>query len=70
MAEKTSDYCEGKYDYWIASADGHPFALLMTIQETTEEDIDEIKRKTLEDNHIKSHEKESFNVNFLQNSLN
>ena len=38
-----SDYCDGKYVYWIASCDGHPFAMLMTIQETIEEDIEEIK---------------------------
>ena len=41
--KEPSDYCGGKYVYWIASSDGHPFAMLMTIQETTEEDIDEIK---------------------------
>ncbi|HHT9168453.1 TPA: hypothetical protein ACT7HB_002088 [Legionella pneumophila] len=53
--KEPSDYCDGKYVYWIASSDGHPSAMLMTIQATTEENIDEIKRKTLEDNHIKSH---------------
>ena len=41
--KEPSDYCDGKYVYWIASCEGHPFAMLMTIQETTEEDIEEIK---------------------------
>lgn len=38
-----SNYCDGKYFYWIASFDGHPFAMLMTIQETPEDHIDDIK---------------------------
>lgn len=38
-----SNYCDGKYVYWIASCDGHPFAILMTIQETAEDHIDDIK---------------------------
>ncbi|WP_316355147.1 GNAT family N-acetyltransferase [Candidatus Trichorickettsia mobilis] len=32
-----SNYCDGKYVYWIAACDGHPFAMLMTIQETAED---------------------------------
>lgn len=38
-----SNYCDGKYVYWIASCDGHPFAMLMTIEETTEDHINGIK---------------------------
>ncbi len=38
-----SNYCDGNYVYWIASCDGHPFAMLMTIQETAEDHIDDIK---------------------------
>jgi thiamine kinase-like enzyme/RimJ/RimL family protein N-acetyltransferase len=38
-----SSYADGKYVYWIASCDGHPFAMLMTIQETAEDHIDDIK---------------------------
>ncbi|KTD08469.1 GNAT family N-acetyltransferase [Legionella jamestowniensis] len=42
-----SSYADGKYVYWIASDDGRPFAMLMTIQETSEEDIDKIKLANL-----------------------
>lgn len=38
-----SNYCDGKYVYWIAICDDHPFAMLMTIQETKEDHIDDIK---------------------------
>lgn len=38
-----SSYADGKYVYWIASCDGHPFSMLMTIHETGEDDIGEIK---------------------------
>jgi RimJ/RimL family protein N-acetyltransferase len=41
--KEPSDYCDGKYVYWIASCDGHPFAMLMTIQETAVDHIDDIK---------------------------
>ena len=41
--KEPSKYCDGKYVYWIASCDGHPFAMLMTIQETAEDHIDDIK---------------------------
>lgn len=41
--KKPSNYCDGKYIYWIASWNGQPFAMLMTIQETAEDDIDDIK---------------------------
>ena len=34
-----SPYCDGKFVYWIASFDDQPFAMLMTIQETGEDDI-------------------------------
>lgn len=36
-----SPYCDGKYVYWIASFNNEPFAMLMTIQETHKEDIDQ-----------------------------
>lgn len=32
-----SIYAGGKYVYWIARVDDHPFAMLMTIQETVED---------------------------------
>ncbi|MFO1257528.1 MAG: GNAT family N-acetyltransferase [Gammaproteobacteria bacterium] len=41
--KKHSNYCDGKYVYWIASCDAHPFAMLMTIHETAEDHIDDIK---------------------------
>lgn len=41
--KEPSNYCDGKYFYWIASWNGHPFAMLMTIQETAEDHIDDIK---------------------------
>ncbi len=41
--KKPSNYCDGKYVYWIASYDGHPFAMLMTICETIKDDIGELK---------------------------
>lgn len=45
--KEPSNYCDGKYVYWIASCDDHPFAMLMTIQETTEDHIDDIKLNLL-----------------------
>lgn len=41
--KEPSNYCDGKYFYWIASWNRHPFAMLMTIQETAEDHIDDIK---------------------------
>jgi thiamine kinase-like enzyme/RimJ/RimL family protein N-acetyltransferase len=41
--KEPSNYCDGKYVYWIANCDSHPFAMLMTIQETAEDHIDDIK---------------------------
>ncbi len=41
--KKPSNYCGGKYVYWIALCDGHPFAMLMTMFETAEDHIDDIK---------------------------
>jgi RimJ/RimL family protein N-acetyltransferase len=41
--KEPSDYCDGKYVYWLASCDNHPFAMLMTIQETEEDHINDIK---------------------------
>ncbi|HAU0262634.1 TPA: acetyltransferase [Legionella pneumophila] len=42
-----SSYADGKYVYWIASDNGSPFAMLMTIQETPEDPIDDIKLRNL-----------------------
>jgi len=41
--KEPSNYCDGKYVYWIANCNDHPFAMLMTIQETAEDHIDDIK---------------------------
>ncbi|MFC3909340.1 GNAT family N-acetyltransferase [Legionella dresdenensis] len=41
--KEPSNYCDGMYVYWVASCNGHPFAMLMTIQETAEDHIDDIK---------------------------
>ncbi|GGI78533.1 GNAT family N-acetyltransferase [Legionella impletisoli] len=41
--KEPSNYCDGKYVYWIASCDGQPFAMLMTIEETAEDHMDDIK---------------------------
>lgn len=45
--KEPSDYCDGKYVYWIAIYDRHPFAMLMTIQEAAEDHIDDIKLRHL-----------------------
>lgn len=42
-----SDYCDGKYIYWIALDAGRPYAMLMTIQETTKDNIGTLKRSHL-----------------------
>ncbi len=42
-----SSYCQGKYVYWITTADDVPFGLIMTIQETQKDPIDEIKLEAL-----------------------
>lgn len=42
-----SSYCGGKYVYWIAYANQEPYAMIMTIQETLEEDIGELKKSHL-----------------------
>lgn len=42
-----SSYCDGKYVYWIAYEGDNPFAMLMTIKETTEDDIGELKLNNL-----------------------
>ena len=39
-----SDYCEGKYSYWLGLIDDEPFSMLMTIEETDEDDINQIKK--------------------------
>lgn len=38
-----SSYCDGKYTYWLASINTEPYGLIMSIQETEEEDIGELK---------------------------
>jgi predicted acetyltransferase/RimJ/RimL family protein N-acetyltransferase len=42
-----SSYANGQYVYWIASLEDEAFAMLMTIQETHQEDIGEEKLKRL-----------------------
>jgi RimJ/RimL family protein N-acetyltransferase len=42
-----SNYCDGKYVYWVANCDGSPFGMLMIIQETAESPIEAIKLKHL-----------------------
>lgn len=42
-----SNYCDGKYHYWIAEADYTPFAMLMTINETREDNIGQLKLANL-----------------------
>ena len=41
--KQPSNYCDGKYIYWLAYACGKPYAMLMTIQETIKDDIGKIK---------------------------
>lgn len=41
--KEPSNYCDGKYVYWMARCDGQPFAMFMTIQETAADHIDDIK---------------------------
>lgn len=38
-----SSYADGKYVYWIARCNGHPYAMLMTILETPEDHLEDIK---------------------------
>ena len=42
-----STYAEGKYIYWIASYEQNPFAMIMTIQETADDNLGSIKLKRL-----------------------
>lgn len=42
-----SNYVDGKYSYWLASFDHEAFAMLMTIQETHKEDIEQVKLDSL-----------------------
>lgn len=41
--KEPSNYCGGKYVYWVASCDDHPFAMIMTIRETTADHINDLK---------------------------
>lgn len=45
-----STYADGKYVYWIASFDNHPFAMIMSIQETSDADIGPLKLSVLAKN--------------------
>jgi len=38
-----SNYCNGEYIYWIASINSIPFGMIMSIQETGEENIGDLK---------------------------
>lgn len=42
-----SSYADGKYVYWTAMDGERPYALIMSIQESLEEDIDQIKLSNL-----------------------
>lgn len=54
-----SSYADGKFIYWIAFCDGEPYAMLMTIQETHKEDIDELKLANL------SKTGNSYNIDYM-----
>ena len=41
--KEPSNYCDGKYIYWIALDSGKPYAMLMTICETIKDEIGELK---------------------------
>lgn len=41
--KEPSDYANGEYVYWIASADDIPFAMIMSIQETNPAEIEKIR---------------------------
>ena len=45
--KEPSQYCGGKYIYWIALASGKPYALMMTIQETLIDEFDDVKKSHL-----------------------
>ncbi len=42
-----SSYCNGKYVYWVAISNNEPFAMLMSIQETHQDDIGAVKLERL-----------------------
>lgn len=42
-----SDYCDGLYTYWVGFLDNVPYAMIMTILEKPEYDIDDIKKAHL-----------------------
>jgi RimJ/RimL family protein N-acetyltransferase len=54
-----STYADGKYVYWIASFNNEPFAMLMTIQETQEDNIGEEKLSRL------SHTGTSYGIDYM-----
>lgn len=41
--KEPSNYCDGKYMYWIALDSGKPYAMLMTLCATIKDDIGELK---------------------------
>ena len=41
--QQPSNYFNGKFMYWVAYAGSEPFAMLMTYQETTADDIETLK---------------------------
>lgn len=45
--QQASPYADGKYVYWISFIENEPFAMIMTIQETLEDDINQEKLKQL-----------------------
>jgi len=45
--KKLSSYADGKYIYWVAKDNGHPFAMLMTIRALSADDLDGIKLENL-----------------------
>ena len=45
--KKPSSYCNGKYVYWIGYTDSVPYAMLMTLEETNEDKIGELKLSNL-----------------------
>lgn len=54
-----SAYCNGQFVYWIAKDQNQPFALIMTIQETSDSPIDELKLSIL------SHTGTSYCLDFM-----
>jgi len=60
----TSSYCGGNYIYWIAKFNEIPFAMIMTIQESHKENIDNIKLENL------SRTGNSYGIDFMIGNIN